>query len=109
MENKDDESMDLSMPYLNFSNKFSLASKMNKREAFAMNAPDVPDWFRRNFDGPYSITEEEREKVIEYQKGKILPDMVNYIFEKQDEYDIKNRMALIKAWRYAYADMMLEE
>lgn len=74
---------------------------LTKREVFAMHAPDVPDWFEREF----SMTHSENKDYYQLHHdefAEICPTTYQDILPK-------GRMALLKEWRYAYADLMLEE
>lgn len=63
---------------------------LTKREMFAMNAPDTPEWFKFDWETKNS----HNKNYMTGFGGRILP---------------KGEMTLLKAWRYAYADMMLED
>jgi len=76
---------------------------LTKREVFAMNAPDVPEWFKIEFSQKH-MTNEDYYRVIE--------SCVPSNFYKKNVTQValpKGEMALIKAWRYHFADTMLEE
>ena len=89
---------DLAFP---FESQLGYSLGLTKREFFAMNAPSCPEWFDEEFT----------------EKNMNNSDLVD-VSEYLDEFDIngvsikytnKGKMALIKAWRYAYADLMLED
>ena len=63
---------------------------VTKREMFAMNAPDIPDWFKYYWESKNSNNTDDK---ID-SRYELLP---------------KGQMARLKAGRYAYADMMLED
>ena len=73
---------------------------LTKREMFAMHAPDCPDWFEKDW------------KESNCGDSELFVEVDAFCEISNNEYqylDIssKGKMALIKAWRYAYADMML--
>lgn len=83
------------------SSKIVECSGLTKREMFAMNAPEIPDWFEREFSQKhfenkdyYHIHHDEFAEHFSTTYQDILP---------------LGQMALIKAWRYAYADLMTGE
>lgn len=59
---------------------------ITKREMFAMHAPDTPQWFIKRFASKNGL--------------------YNY---SDTSIGFDNMMRVTKEWRYAYADMMLEE
>lgn len=74
---------------------------LTKREMFAMNAPQCPacferEWSQNNYDNKdyFNTHVDEFAEHCSTAYSDILP---------------KGEMALIKAWRYAYADLMLED
>lgn len=74
---------------------------ITKREMFAMNAPQCPacferEWSQNNYDNKdyFNTYVDEFAEHCPTTYSEILP---------------KGKMALIKAWRYAYADLMLED
>lgn len=70
---------------------------LTKREMFAMNAPnDIPKWFKRSF-----IKSNYSNKDFVTSFTALAPESAKLSFDGE--------MALLKAWRYAYADMMLSE
>lgn len=76
-------------------------SGLTKREMFAMNAPKCPEWFIREFSmihsenkDYYNLFHDEFAPICPTTHQEILP---------------KGEMALIKEWRYAYADLMLAD
>ncbi len=69
---------------------------ITKREMFAMNAPDIPDWFVDEWiynDGNYRLGGSH--ELVGNNRGANL--------------DTTEMMKITKEWRYAYADLMLEE
>ncbi len=73
---------------------------LTKREMFAMNAPECPacferEWSQNNYDNKdyFNTHIDEFAEHCPTAYSDILP---------------KGEMALIKAWRYAYAELMLE-
>lgn len=68
-------------------------SGLTKREMFAMHAPsDIPEWFKSSF-----IKSNYSNKDLVASFTALTPESAN------------GEMALLKAWRYAYADLMLED
>lgn len=67
---------------------------LTKREMFAMNAPCIEPFFEMNFA-----------ENNEGDGGLVV------IFKSKSVYQLtlKGKMQAIKEWRYAYADLMLEE
>lgn len=70
---------------------------LTKREMFAMNAPsDIPAWFVDDWiynNGSYRLGGSH--ELVGSSRGANL--------------DTKEMMKITKEWRYAYADLMLEE
>lgn len=69
---------------------------LTKREMFAMNAPDIPNWFIDEWiynDGNYRLG--GGHELVGNNRGANL--------------DTTEMMKITKEWRYAYADLMLEE
>lgn len=69
---------------------------LTKREMFAMNAPLVPDWFIDDWiynNGNYRLGGSH--------------DLVGS--NRCASLDTTEMMKITKEWRYAYADLMLEE
>jgi|LGVE01.1.fsa_nt_gb hypothetical protein len=76
-------------------------SGMTKREMFAMNAPEMPQWFERqwsqlNYDNKdyFNNFHDEFAPICPTTTSEILP---------------AGSAALMKAWRFGYADLMLED
>lgn len=67
---------------------------LTKREMFAMHAPMVEVLFARD----YAFRNNENKSLV-----------VLYKSEGIYQLTLKGEMQLLKEWRYAYADMMLEE
>jgi len=69
---------------------------LTKREMFAMNAPAIPDWFIDEWiynDGNYRLGGSH--ELVGNNRGANL--------------DTTEMMKITKEWRYAYADLMLED
>ena len=75
---------------------------LTKREVFAMHAPEVPEWFKKNWEESNSENSDFFVLVSAYC------EFSNNDYE-YTEISVKGQMALVKAWRYAYADVMLSE
>lgn len=77
-------------------------SGLTKREIFALHAPEVPESFKKDWEKSNNENSEFFALVDAYcEFGNI---------DYQDrEITIKGQMALMKSWRYAYADMMTSE
>ena len=75
---------------------------LTKREMFAMHAPEVPEWFKKNWEESNSENSDFFVLVSAYC------EFSNNDYE-YPEISVNGQMALIKAWRYAYADLMLGE
>lgn len=71
-----------------------IASGLTKRETFAMNAPEVPASFLVEFFNEHNYSESGNKE---------------YVSTNYPELSGLGFMAANKAWRYAYADMMLED
>lgn len=97
---------------------------LTKREVFAKDAPDMPDWFRWQFkvdvsdvEAP-SHSEEERRLCDEYNSdnfglsrddfdtgSRVASEVRQYHQLAEQEFNVK----CFFAWRSYYADMMLKE
>ncbi len=75
---------------------------LTKREMFAMNAPECPDWFKAKF-------EKENPDAFVEEKGYMDTYGEEEIFHLSVKLTDDAQMKLIKEWCYAYADLMLEE
>ena len=70
---------------------------LTKREMFAMHAPsDIPEWFKSSF-----IKSNYSNKDLVASFTALAPESARLSFDGE--------MALLKAWRYLYADLMLGE
>lgn len=82
----------------NYTDSFSgqVPTGLTKREMFAMNAPAIPDWFIDEWiynDGNYRLGGSH--ELVGNNRGASL--------------DVTEMMKITKEWRYAYADLMLED
>ena len=92
---------------------------LTKREQFALHAPPIPDWFIVDTSSLDSIKPTDIENgMISYylcHNSKTDPIKVFPIrscknaVDKRNTYEQKVEMLAIKQWRYAFADMMLED
>lgn len=67
---------------------------LTKREVFAKDAPCIDPLFAMDFA---KLNQSDKSLVVVYKTNNIY------------QLTTKGSMQLIKAWRYAYADLMLEE
>lgn len=75
---------------------------LTKREVFAMNAPDVPEWFKKDWEKANNKNSEFFVLVNAYCE-------FSNIDYQDREITVKGQMALMKTWRYTYADLMTSE
>ena len=67
-------------------------NNLTKREMFAMNAPDVPDWFMSKHCG---------DEQYGFYHGTYN--------SKEWRFGLKGKEKIFFEWRWHYADMMLQE
>lgn len=104
IENKDMPAMPITSDQLASSLELGAngSKGLTKREMFAMNAPECPDWFELKFE------KENPDMFIKVSEHiGTLGD--EEIFNLSVEMTEEGHMKLLKDWRYAYADLMLEE
>ena len=65
---------------------------LTKREMFAMNAPQCPEWF-----------------IDEFRARDDVELIYNPATGGHDKLSLKQRKRIWIEWRYAYADLMLED
>lgn len=74
---------------------------LTKREMFAMNAPGMPSWFERG----WSQSNCESKKYFNTYHD----EFAEHCPTTYSDILPQGQAALMKAWRYAYADLMLSE
>lgn len=104
-----------------------VADPVTRREYFAAHAPDVPKWYSHTPTAPKPDTlsperhlqGEDLEQFRQWHEGKVqfeaLPQKVHTFMLKaqemkkiQDAWVVMQQRAKFFAWRWFYADMMIE-